>query len=53
VLALESSWAEALIAALPGASRIGALVTGSPGRLCWQESGEPLAAAASGFTHFQ
>ena len=53
VLALEPSWAQRLIAALPGASRVGRLVAASAERLCWQESGEPLAAAASGFTHFQ
>ena len=53
VLALEAAWAEALLAALPGASHIGSLVAGEAGQLSWQESGEPLAAAATGFTHFQ
>ena len=53
VLALEPAWAEALIEALPGTSRIGALVSDAPGRVCWWESGEPLAEGVSGFTHFQ
>lgn len=52
VLALAPSWAEALMAALPGSSRIGCLVEATPGLLCWQDSGEPLA-AESGFTHFR
>ena len=53
VLALPPSWAEALLKALPGASRIGSLVEAEPGLVCWQESGEPLAATESGFTHFR
>jgi thiamine-monophosphate kinase len=52
VLALAPSWAEALLAALPGASRIGSLVEAQPGLVCWQESGEPLAPTESGFSHF-
>ena len=53
VLALPPSWAEALLQALPGASRIGSLVEAEPGLVCWQESGEALAATESGFTHFR
>jgi thiamine-monophosphate kinase len=53
VLALEPAWAEALIETLPGTRQIGALVAGEPGQLSWWESGEPLAATATGFTHFQ
>ena len=52
VLALEPAWAEALLAALPGASCIGALVAGQAGLVRWQHSGQPLAEAAAGFTHF-
>ena len=53
VLALSPSWAEALLKALPGASCIGSLVEAEPGLVCWQESGKPLAATESGFTHFR
>jgi thiamine-monophosphate kinase len=53
VLSLPPSWAEALLKALPGASRIGSLVEAVPGLVRWQESGEPLAATESGFTHFR
>ena len=53
VLALEPTWAAALLAALPGTSRIGTLVAGEPGLLCWQESGAPLGHSGSGFTHFR
>jgi thiamine-monophosphate kinase len=53
VLALPPSWAEALLRALPGASRIGSLVEAEPGLVRWQESGEALAATESGFTHFR
>jgi len=52
VLALPPSWAEALLAALPSTSRIGTLVEAEPGLVRWQESGEALAAAEQGFTHF-
>ncbi len=53
VLALEPAWAAALIAALPGASQIGALVAAEPGQLRWQESGAALGSGGSGFTHFR
>ena len=53
VLALEPTWAAAMIAAWPGASRIGTLMAGEAGLVRWQNSGEPLADAAEGFTHFQ
>ena len=53
ILALEPRWAEALVEALPGASRIGALVAGAAGSLHWQENGEPLPAGSSGFCHFR
>jgi thiamine-monophosphate kinase len=53
VLALPPSWAEALLAALPGTSRIGSLVEAEPGLVRWQESGEALVAAEQGFTHFR
>ena len=53
VLALPPSWAEALLKALPSSSCIGSLVEAEPGLVCWQESGEPLAATESGFTHFR
>ena len=53
VLALAPTWAEALMAALPGTSRIGSLVEAEPGLVCWQDSGEPLAAAERGFSHFR
>jgi len=53
VLALEPAWAEALLGALPGASRIGALVAAKPGHVCWRESGAGLGSDGSGFTHFR
>jgi len=53
VLALPPRWAEELLKALPGASCIGSLVEAEPGLVCWQESGKPLAATESGFTHFR
>ena len=52
VLALEPTWAQHWLAALPSASRIGTLVAGQAGLVCWQHSGEPLANLAEGFTHF-
>jgi thiamine-monophosphate kinase len=57
VLALEPSWAEALIAALPGATRIGELVAGQAGALDWSDGapwgqGDRGSAAASGYSHF-
>ena len=57
VLALEPAWAEALIAALPGTTRVGALVAGQAGSLGWT-NGTPWgasdggSAAASGYSHF-
>ena len=53
ILALEAPWAEALLQALPGASPIGCLVEAQPGLVCWQDSGAPLAAVESGFSHFR
>lgn len=50
VLALEPAWAEALLAALPGCSRIGTLSSGAG--VAWLESDEPLPSSA-GYTHFQ
>ena len=54
VLALEPTWASTMVERLPGASRIGELVPStSPGRLCWNPGGEPLAPSASGYCHFR
>ena len=57
VLALQPPWAEALIAALPGTSRIGELVAGQAGALGWSDGapwgqGDGGSAAASGYSHF-
>ena len=57
VLALEPAWAEALIAALPGTTRIGELVAGEAGSLGWSDGaawsrGDGGSAAASGYSHF-
>jgi thiamine-monophosphate kinase len=57
VLALQPLWAEALIAALPGTTRIGALVAGQAGSLGWSNgapwgAGDGGSAAASGYSHF-
>ena len=57
VLALQPLWAEALIAALPGTTRIGALVAGQAGSLGWSNgapwgTGDGGSAAASGYSHF-
>ena len=56
VLALEPAWAEALLAALPGASPIGALAAGSadqpPDPVAWLQGDAPCP-ASSGFTHFR
>jgi thiamine-monophosphate kinase len=57
VLALQPPWAEALIAALPGATRIGELVAGQAGALGWSDGapwgqGDRESAAASGYSHF-
>jgi thiamine-monophosphate kinase len=53
VMALAPAWADDLIAALPGARRIGALVAAEPGQVCWRESGAAVGSAGSGFTHFR
>ena len=53
VLALEPVWAQSLIAAQPGTRQIGCLQAQATGLVCWQESGEALGAAGSGFTHFR
>ena len=57
VLALQPPWAEALIAALPGASVVGVLVEGEAGSLVWSDGapwgqGDGGSAAASGYSHF-
>jgi thiamine-monophosphate kinase len=57
VLALEPVWAVALIAALPGTTRIGELVTGEAGALGWIDgtpwyTGDGGRAASSGYSHF-
>ena len=57
VLALDPLWAEALIAALPGTTRVGALVAGQAGSLGWSDgapwgAGDGGSAAASGYSHF-
>ncbi len=57
VLALERPWAEALIAALPGASVVGALVAGEAGSLGWSDGapwgpGDGGSSVASGYSHF-
>jgi len=57
ILALEPSWAQQLLLHLPGATRIGQLITaadsGAPGQLHWQESGEALPALSDGYCHFR
>ena len=55
VLALESSWAETFVAALPGSSLIGELMTGSAGALGWSDGGSwpaEISAASGGYQHF-
>jgi thiamine-monophosphate kinase len=57
VLALEPVWAVALIAALPGMTRIGELVTGEAGALGWIDgapwsTGDGGSATSSGYSHF-
>jgi len=57
VLALQPGWAEALIAALPGTTRIGELVAGQAGALGWSDgapwgAGDGGSAAARGYSHF-
>jgi thiamine-monophosphate kinase len=54
VLALEPAWAEALLALLPGCTRIGALGAGPAGNLCWS-NGAPWpesSCGSEGFRHF-
>ena len=55
VLALEPAWADALIAALPGAGLIGELMDAAPGSVGWtQGGGWPAdAVSGSGFQHFR
>jgi thiamine-monophosphate kinase len=57
VLALEPAWAEALIAALPGATAIGKLVAEEAGALGWADgapwsAGDGGRATTSGYSHF-
>ena len=56
VLALSPAWAEALLAALPGASRIGVLAacsaTQPPEPVTWLQGDAPFP-TSSGFTHFR
>ncbi|MFO0076883.1 MAG: thiamine-phosphate kinase [Cyanobacteriota bacterium] len=52
VLALEPSWASALISALPTARAFGTLMASpAPGSLSWSD-GTPIETAALGFCHF-
>jgi thiamine-monophosphate kinase len=51
VLALQPPWAEALVAALPGTTRIGELVVGWSDGAPWGQ-GDGGSAAAKGFSHF-
>lgn len=51
VLALEPPWALALMATLPGATRIGSLVAGTAGALGWAD-GSPWPEASDGWRHF-
>ena len=57
VLALAPDWAEALLAALPGSQRIGALVAepaaAGEAWLAWADSDDPLPEGIAGFCHFQ
>lgn len=55
VLALEPGWAAALLAALPGSTRIGELVAGEAGGLGWGdgEAWPAPAAASGGYQHFR
>ena len=52
VLAVAPAWAEALIAALPGTTRIGELVEGPAGTLGWSD-GRPWPEPSSGIGGFQ
>ena len=53
VLALEPTWAQALIETLPGCRQIGQLrpPTGAAGSLLWQGSNQPLE-GSTGYSHF-
>ena len=56
VLALEPTWAQMVLAALPGSSLIGELVTGEPGQLGWADGtawDTDNAASAPGYSHFR
>ncbi|WP_411869989.1 thiamine-phosphate kinase [Vulcanococcus limneticus] len=57
VLAIAPDWAEALLAALPGAGRIGELAAepAAPGEpwLTWSDSDAPLPEGVAGFSHFR
>lgn len=55
VLALEPSWAEALLATLPGTHLIGALVRAEPTAeaLTWAEDGARIETGRCGYSHFQ
>ena len=54
VLALEPGWADALLQALPGATRIGELISGEPGGLGWSDGGRwpGVASTGLGYQHF-
>lgn len=52
VLALEPLWAEALVAALPGATRIGVLLDGPAGVVGWADGTPWNAGAGGGYCHF-
>ncbi|MCU0528069.1 MAG: thiamine-phosphate kinase [Cyanobium sp. Prado107] len=55
ILALEPTWAEALVALLPGAQIIGGLAerSGDGGAVGWAGEAGDWPAGAAGFTHFQ
>lgn len=53
VLALEASWAEALIEQLPGSRCIGHFkAPQAEGPLVWSEGGQPIAPRSASFQHF-
>jgi thiamine-monophosphate kinase len=52
VLALEPTWARALVAALPGSGVIGALEAGPGGEVRWSAAGGGERIGAEGFRHF-
>ena len=54
VLALERTWADALVQVLPGSTVIGDLTTGPAGALRWTEGGGPVGeTAGAGYQHFR